>query len=119
MGNFKGQQYDVSPLPVKSSTAKLMEAVCPIVGVVWCYYTLHSLESCSCYFCLLPELASKQLQIGFGFGCFIAVVFLSCCVFLAGGDSSQDEAEDDVKQITVSPDFLFVIAQGTVHKKAC
>lgn len=47
------------------------------------------------------------------------MVFLSCCVFLAGGDSSQDEAEDDVKQITVSPDFLFVIAQGTVHKKAC
>lgn len=25
-----------------------------------------------------------------------------CCIIVAGGDSSQDEAEDDVKQITVS-----------------
>jgi len=38
--------------------------------------------------------------------------------FLAGGDSSQDEAEDDVKQITVCPNFLFIIVQATVHKKA-
>lgn len=38
--------------------------------------------------------------------------------FLAGGDSSQDEAEDDVKQITVCPDFLFMVVQATVHKIA-
>lgn len=77
---------------------------------------LHNLASCSSYFCLLPEQASKQLQIGSGG--FIAVVVSSCWFSLAGGDSSQDEAEDDVKQITVCPNILFVIVQATVHKKA-
>lgn len=47
------------------------------------------------------------------------MVVLSCWLFLAGGDSSQDEAEDDVKQITVCPDFLFVVVQATVYEKAC
>lgn len=46
-----------------------------------------------------------------GLGSFTAVLCLFLC-FLAGGDSSQDEAEDDVKQITVCPHFPFYAGSG-------
>lgn len=57
------------------------------------------------------------------FGSFTAGVCSLLC-FLAGGDSSQDEAEDDVKQITVCPHFPFYAGSGkssqeslTIHSK--
>lgn len=39
-------------------------------------------------------------------------------VFLAGGDSSQDEAEDDVKQITVCPHFPFYAGSGNSSQES-
>lgn len=58
--------------------------------------------------CLGPQTAS---------GSFTAVVCLFLC-FLAGGDSSQDEAEDDVKQITVCPHFPFYAGSGNSSQES-
>lgn len=62
--------------------------------------------------CMDPQTVMDWLWLFYCSGVFILLWFL------AGGDSSQDEAEDDVKQITVCPNFLFMIVQATVHKKA-
>lgn len=51
------------------------------------------------------------------FGSFTAVPCLFLC-FLAGGDSSQDEAEDDVKQITVCPHFPFYAGSGNSSQES-
>lgn len=64
-----------------------------------------------CSVCFLPAWTPNWLWF---FHC--SAVFIS--VFLAGGDSSQDEAEDDVKQITVCPHFPFYAGSGNSSQES-